>query len=1018
MNESVQPILIIMIAAALLSLDSSITYAQAAGETIAEQQDYTFAVGLYRNGQYQLALQQFDSFLKHYPSSSHSDEIIFLSGESLMQLKQYSQAILKYTLLMDSFPESPYFIRAELRAGEIYLKIGHLEKAEKFLKNVLSSGATQRESGVEAEASFKLGQVFVEKADYDNAIKYFELTYEGYPQSQFADYALYAAAWSYGKKGNFSVSRAKFIQLLKQYPESSLKDATLEKIGECSYFLGDYKSSADTLSKLTISVSKERALSENGIQIFEPALYFLGRDYAQLQIIDSAITTYEKYIEFYPEGSHNSEVRVFLSNLILEKGKGDLSKVIKLLGPIESGDPLFSDAQISLAKAYQAIGRFDSTEKIMQSLIAGSKGSAEAAKANLEFGKMLYKEKMYEKAQSTFVEASRDESIYPAAMKNAAVSAAAHGDYQNAKVYFLNAIGKLTGHSLVTAHFEYASALYASGDFKGAAQVYLAIQNISYASNEEREKALYLEGESFFRAGDYQQAANIYSDYISAYQTGNYAETALLGLGYSLYYQSRFVDAIKDFKAFVFRYPASIYLPDVYLRMGDSFYFNRNYDSALAVYREAAMKFSSDTTTAYAWYQIGQSEFNLQSYDSSLTAFQHVIKNFPATSIAAEAQYAIGWVYFSEKNYKEAIIEFNHTLKNYPQSTAASRALYSRGDAYYNMGSYNQALQSYNELLEKYPTSQYVDNAIVGMQYCLTILGRPKEAEQVIDNFVSQHPGLPHVDQIFYKKVDYALNQNRLADAEKDLKEFVIKFPESSLLPKALYNLANVYIKLKNESSAMGVFSDIIRKYRKSEYATAARIELAEIYQRKKSYIEAQKLLVEAAAGNDSYTTKAETALGRLYLAEGDTLRAESELSKAALSQSDSINDGDRASAKILLGEIYANTGRLEEAISLANSVARSRTDIIGGEAQLNVARYYCMAGDSSNAILGFLRVKYVFGSFEDLVARSELEMADCLTKFGNVSDARHLLDDFLKEHRNDRYARIAMDKLRKIKSQ
>lgn len=1018
MRKSVQLVSRIVFVATLLSFDSSITFAQVAGETVAEQQDYSFAVGLYSNGQYQLALQQFDSFLKHYPSSAHADEVIFLSGESLMQLGQYNQAILKYTQVMDSFPESPYFGRAELRMGEIYLQIGRLDRAEKFLKDVLTSGARKQSSDLEAEASFKLGQVFLDRGDYNNAIKYFEFSYEGYPHSQFADYALYATAWAYGKKGDFSVSNKKFIELLMEYPKSPLKEATLEKIGECLYFLGNYKSSADTLSKLMTALSHEQALSQNGRKIFEPAMYFLGRDYSELQMIDSAITTYKQYIDFYPDGSHNSEVRVLLSNLILEKGKGDVSQTIPLLGNIKPENPLYFDAQISLAKAYQAINRFDSTKQIMQNLIARLSGSEDAARAYLEFGKMLYEEKMYEKAQTAFVEASRGQSIYSVAMKDAAVSAAAHGDYQNAKVYFLNAIGKLTGKDLVIAHFEYASALYASGDFKEAAQVYLAIQNIPFADKEEREKALYLEGESLFKAGDYTQAARIYDDYVSSHQTGNYAEAALLGLGYSLYYQGKFINAIRYFKSFMSRYPASIYLIDAYLRLGDSYYFNRNYDSALAVYHDAAVKFSGDTATAYAWYQIGQSEFNMQNYDSSLVAFRNVIRNFPTTSIAPEAQYAIGWVYFSEKNYKDAINEFDLTLSDYPRSPAAPRALYSRGDAYYNIGSYDHALQSYKELLEKYPTSQYVDNAIVGMQYCLTILGRPKEAEQVIDNFVSEHPSLPHVDQIFYKKVEYALNQDKLLDAEKILKEFVVKFPNSSLLPKALYNLADVYVKLKNESSATGVLSDIIRKYDKSEFATAARIKLAEMYEKRKNHLEAQKLLMEAATSNNSFAIKAETELGKLYLSEGDTLRAESEFSKAALSQSDSINDGDRANAKILLSEIYANTGRVEEAISLANSVAHSRNDIIGGEAQLDVAKYYCMAGDSSNAILGFLRVKYVFGSFEDLVTRSQLEMADCLIKFGNVSDAKYLLDSFIREHHNDRYSRIAIDKLKKLNSQ
>ncbi len=91
----------LLLVAVLISVIPSISFSQVAGGTVAEQQDYTFALGLYRDGQYQLALQQFKTFLKNYPNSQRVDEITFLSGECLLQERMYDSALGEYEKVMD-----------------------------------------------------------------------------------------------------------------------------------------------------------------------------------------------------------------------------------------------------------------------------------------------------------------------------------------------------------------------------------------------------------------------------------------------------------------------------------------------------------------------------------------------------------------------------------------------------------------------------------------------------------------------------------------------------------------------------------------------------------------------------------------------------------------------------------------------------------------------------------------------------------------------------------------------------
>lgn len=998
--KNVRAVLIVLM---VLSVPA-ISLCQVAGGTVAEQQDYSFAIGLYRDGQYPLALQQFKVFLKNYPASGRKDEVTFLAGECLLQEKMYDSALSFYQKVMEQFPGSHYFTRSELRSGEIYLQLQKLDRSEKLLKNVLSNSS---DNSVKGEASYKLGQLFVARGDYNNAIKYFDLTYEGYPKSEFADYAMYGTAWSYGKLSEFARSKKTFNALLEAYPKTKLLPDAIEKMGECDYFLKDYRASVGEFSR-AISLTTEEG-------ILEPSLYYRGRAYDAIGEPDSARITFAEYLKQFPAGDHSQEVRVLYSGLLIA-ANSDLPEALGLLKAVTPDAPMYFNARLETARAYEALGQSDSAESVLLELANSSQPESRIARSYYELGKFYFKGKSYKKSQEAFLLASKDTSLYAESMKNAAISAAAGSDYANAKLYFLNAISKLKGAESVKAHFDYAASLYAARDYAGAAQIYTTAADIA-PSDSAKSQALYMAAESSYRAGLYVRAVADYQEYLKSYPSGSHVSTALLGVGYSQYFSNHFDKAAQTFQDFINRYPDSPMLSDAYMRMGDCYYYGKKYPQALTIYRQASERFAGDTVSAYAWYQMGETQFQMGQNSQALSAFQYVLGKFPSTSIAPEARYAIGWVYFSEKDYNDAITNFSKVTEDYPASEVAARALYSKGDSYYNSGNYQSALINYRQLLEKYPTSQYVDNAIVGMQYCLTVLGRTQEAESVIDNFVNNHPNLPNVDRIYYKKVEYALNQKHYPEAEKALKEFLAKFPSSRLVPKSMYNLGVVEMQLGQTRSASEEFSRLISRTPATEYTTAGQVKLAEIYTSSMSFTEAEKLLNEAASASNDYSTTAQVDLGKLYLQRGDTLRAESSLSKAALSQTDSLNDGDKAEAKVLLSGIYFDKGRVADAISLANSVAKSRDDLIGATAQLHVARYYCASGDSSDAVLAFLRVKYVFSSFPDMVAKSQLGLADCLMKYGNTSDAKSLLQEFIKGRAPDAYTVEARKKLNKLES-
>jgi TolA-binding protein len=56
---------------------------QTDGRSIQEEQDYAFAVGLYRDRMYRMAHEEFQKFVRTYPNSAKAMNARFLSIESL-----------------------------------------------------------------------------------------------------------------------------------------------------------------------------------------------------------------------------------------------------------------------------------------------------------------------------------------------------------------------------------------------------------------------------------------------------------------------------------------------------------------------------------------------------------------------------------------------------------------------------------------------------------------------------------------------------------------------------------------------------------------------------------------------------------------------------------------------------------------------------------------------------------------------------------------------------------------------
>ena len=89
-----------------------------------EVKSYEQAFRLYRNDEYQAAIDRFKAFLQTYPSSDYADNALFWLGECHFKIGEHEQAVLAFDDVAKRYPEGNKVPDALYRQGIALLEIG------------------------------------------------------------------------------------------------------------------------------------------------------------------------------------------------------------------------------------------------------------------------------------------------------------------------------------------------------------------------------------------------------------------------------------------------------------------------------------------------------------------------------------------------------------------------------------------------------------------------------------------------------------------------------------------------------------------------------------------------------------------------------------------------------------------------------------------------------------------------------------------------------------------------------
>jgi TolA-binding protein len=955
---------------------------------IAEQQDYAFADGLYRDGLFQMALEQINKFEIRYPQSARLTDAQFLKAECLFQLAQYQAAARELSEFIRQYPASNLSDNARFRLGESYMKLRRNAEAIEAYKSILEH---PKNPSIAGEAAYWIGETYFKDADYNNALKYYTLSYEGFPGNRLQDYAAYSSAWTNEKKGDYSKAAEWYRIVVDKFPKSTLVPSSRVKVGECFYYAKDYLRAIQELTAAKVAT--------DSVSLRGEVDYLIGESYFNLGQYDKAQKQYEGFLKDYQGHRLTNEVQYALAWTLFKERQYVLAAegFNKLSG---SENEIGQAALYRRGVAEKLAGKRQAAMETFAKVVSRDVAGGYADNALYDTGLILFEDKKPEEAKNFFLKVvgqfPTSDVIADASMMLGECYAA-NGAYDSARAAYEKALSVpgISFETKITSSFQFAWCLMKLGRSKDAAAGFSKFI-ATYPDHPKSAEASYWLAESDYQAGDFRGALKQYQAIVN---TANHPrrEEGMYGIGWTYYKQGDYPKAIGAFEQLIVAYPSGKFSFDGRLRLGDCYFQQKDYKKAAGAYRTVIRLFPKNDGADYAMYQLGQTYFRSGDHEQASDQFDAVIKTYPSSSLADDAQYAHGWIKFQRKDYYAAIKDFQLTIANYPGSELAPRAFYSIGDAYYNLHLYPAAENSYRQVIQKFPKSPLTADALKGIQYCLVAQGKSSEAVSAIESYVKENPSSPNTEQLEINKAELLFSQKQFQAAAQAYRSFASKYPQSNLKAQALYWQGKSLQEAGNDAEAAKAYSAAAEVPNSALNITGnALLESARIYLKLKNYEQSFRVLDEAEkrlAGSE-FSSVVAYVKGLVFFENGatDDARAKFEF---VISKFATTVEADKS--RIGLVRIALKDKNLSSAQTLSQQVATSRTDEIGAEAQYLSGITYASGNEWQNAITAFLRVRYVFPSHERWLAKANVGLGKAYEQMKDTPKAREAFQQVLK---------------------
>ncbi len=409
------------------------------GQVNEEDSLYIVALGAYKNGFLDIAIDQFQEFLRLYPESPKAPFAWFRLGEAHRVQNKTAIAEVAYQKVIDLYPGSDLAHISLFRLSELRFKKGDYKAALLGYQRLIRESPS---TDLAKESQFWLAESLYQLKKHTEALPAYRKFINDSPDHKLIPQALFGAGWCLAELGKYKEAAMEFKKTLGSNPPGDLIPQIHLKLGDVLFELKDFKGSVSNYSEF----AKLRPGERHQVVLRQGyALSRVGRE-------GEAAGIFQGYLKTAPKDNTITPEVLFRLGIIFYK-QDRFDEALIPLGRFRSEYPrhiLIPDALYFMADSYLKLKKEQEAESLLKTLIEGFPKDERAYQACLLMGNIKYQTDNIEEAAAYYSKAasSKDSNITAEARYRLAESSLLMGEMEKALLEF-NALDKSYPRNLI-----------------------------------------------------------------------------------------------------------------------------------------------------------------------------------------------------------------------------------------------------------------------------------------------------------------------------------------------------------------------------------------------------------------------------------------------------------------------------------------------------------------------------------------------------------------------------------------
>jgi TolA-binding protein len=421
-------------------------------------------------------------------------------------------------------------------------------------------------------------------------------------------------------------------------------------------------------------------------------------------------------------------------------------------------------------------------------------------------------------------------------------------------------------------------------------------------------------GDNFSRADAY------YKKIIKEFPNSSYVPIAYYSLGWSLFQEHKFRDALGYFKALAEKFPREPQGKDAAFKIVECLYSLKDYSTLKRKIGPLLSIFSQDSLRlSYLYFYLGEVNYYLGDFSASIEAYSRALANNPDDKMQALIKLDLAWSYLKLKRYKEAEDVFWEIKQESLEKRNRDILFLGKAMLFMETNRINEAKKIYEELLSRERDPLILAQAYIGRADALYNLADYAAASGAYREALSKADlkGLSRqiVDKLYYNLSWSLLKQRELKEAVRGFQKVADTSSDPELKISSLCQIGDICQEAGDYKKAQASYREALKSYPDAAYSDYARYQLGAVYFKDSNYKEAIASLEKFQSGlkESDLRAKALYLLGNCFYNLEDYAAARLAFKEAARSSGQDIELAQKSEYEV--ADCFYQSGEEEEAL-------------------------------------------------------------------------------------------------------